>query len=1086
MVAVLKDTSVILDLRATNAACLKLPAQLPSQQEIFSLFTGKRFVTGCDIANFFFTVPVKKEKRPLFCFFDTQNVRKQLNVMPQGFRNSSAYAAQLTGKLLEGMNTYHAAFVDDIWVATPELSNYDHGIDFHLHQIELLFQRLIAARLRIKPGKFEPLRDSLEILGYLYEAGQFSIPEHRVKAIQAIPLPNTHRAVRSFLALVSYFRMFCKNYAKYCVPILEVQKKAGKTIIWTDPAKKAFEQIKNLVSNAIKISAPMFDREFLMSVDASLYAHGSILYQLDDNEVAIYLGATSKVFSATERNASSFYREIMCLVASLLHFNFYLEFADAITVFTDAISILWLKAIRQGHGKLFRLALIMSAYELTIKHVPHNKDAWAADILSRLVDIDRIIDHQQTLTVDQADRLFALVQLPDGFVISNDTLKEYLNSNGIKNPFSKGKKKTVAKVNITPANFKPQQMPKKKENLPKSSPYHPLYPEQHNQKHLNTTDFTRPGTNQEPETDEHADMEVEQEFGQEQSPIDLVLATLVAECREAQQEKYYPVELKDTTDEDIFFALNSCVMNLVDSNCASCSSCSECALQMDHGPFCNLMTITLMGQHTLTPDASAPQRPPQNVAEKGGDEFESSALDTFRLNDKIIAAGKITVDTLREAQSSCPYVQQIARQTPLPIQYFYRTGVLLHSKNNKETIVLPKNLLLPMIHHFHQSFWGNHQRPDKIYELVSKLYHANDMKQWIQEFLPNCPLCLTEKLNTRRLLTIGKMTAPKYPRERWHLDLSFGFQPVMGYNGIAVFVEAFSLYTVARPIKTKNADELVTIFRDHVWAPFNCRELLTDGEKAISSKVFDDFCTERNITQLKTSAFSAWQNAAAEITIKLLKTAIRIYSKSCDLSWVKVLPDVLVGFNKRALSSKHTPEEILFGNITECGEPLEATVPFETFDNYMEYFLHHVHTMRKAHIARRSKLADRVRASANKSKKEHVYAIGDIVYLKELTIAQDVGRSMRSAFIGPYEIVEVHPNTKHCTLENVNTFKRRLAHFAHLKPTQGKPNLQAPAHTDVPGLLRNTPEKAAESRVHETMPEPRRSERIKSKKDTAR
>ena len=141
--------------------------------------------------------------------------------------------------------------------------------------------------------------------------------------------------------------------------------------------------------------------------------------------------------------------------------------------------------------------------------------------------------------------------------------------------------------------------------------------------------------------------------------------------------------------------------------------------------------------------------------------------------------------------------------------------------------------------------------------------------------------------------------------------------------------------------------------------------------------------------------------------------------------------------------------------------------------------------MRKAHIARRSKLADRVRASANKSKKEHVYAIGDIVYLKELTIAQDVGRSMRSAFIGPYEIVEIHPNTKHCTLENVKTFKRRLAHFAHLKPTQGMPNFQAPAHTDAPGLLRNTPEKADEGRANETMPEPRRSERIRSRKDSA-
>jgi len=116
-----------------------------------------------------------------------------------------------------------------------------------------------------------------------------------------------------------------------------------------------------------------------MSCDASLNAHGSVLWQLDDNEVAIYLGCTSKVFTQTERNTSSFYREIMALVSALIHFSFYLEYADAIKVFTDALSILWLKAIRQGLGKLFRYALIMSTYELTICHIPRKKDRWIAE-----------------------------------------------------------------------------------------------------------------------------------------------------------------------------------------------------------------------------------------------------------------------------------------------------------------------------------------------------------------------------------------------------------------------------------------------------------------------------------------------------------------------------------------------------------------------------------------------------------------------------------------------------------------------------------------------------------------------------------
>ena len=373
---------VILDLRQVNAACLKLPAQLPSQQEVFSIFAGKTLVSTCDIANFFFTIPVRKDKRPLFCFFDTKNTRKQLNVLPQGFRNSSAYAAELTGRLLEGLDSFHTAFVDDIFIATPDLETPEKTVDFHIHQLELLFQRLIIANLKIKPAKFEPMKNNIEILGYLYDSGTFSIPEHRVNAIQKIPRPKTPKAIKSYLALVSYFRIFIRDYAKFCVPILDVLKKSNKKVLWTPEAQKAFLQIKEEVKQAIRVSAPRFDRDFLMSCDASLVAHGSVLWQLDDNEVAYYLGCTSKVFTQTERNTSSFYREIMCLVSALLHFSFYLEYADAIKIFTDALSILWLKAIRQGLGKLFRYALIMSTFELTICHIPRKKDRWIAELSS--------------------------------------------------------------------------------------------------------------------------------------------------------------------------------------------------------------------------------------------------------------------------------------------------------------------------------------------------------------------------------------------------------------------------------------------------------------------------------------------------------------------------------------------------------------------------------------------------------------------------------------------------------------------------------------------------------------------------------
>ena len=108
--------------------------------------------------------------------------------------------------------------------------------------------------------------------------------------------------------------------------------------------------------------------------------------------------------------------------------------------------------------------------------------------------MDTIIDKtHKSLSVKDADKLFEMVTLEDGYTIPPEMLKKYLNSNGMRDPYAKGKKKTTAKTEITMNDMRPQLMPKKKQTLPRTSPYHPLYPEQHAQRDRNTVDFSQPG-----------------------------------------------------------------------------------------------------------------------------------------------------------------------------------------------------------------------------------------------------------------------------------------------------------------------------------------------------------------------------------------------------------------------------------------------------------------------------------------------------------------------------------------------------------------------------------------------------------------
>ena len=704
-----------------------------------------------------------------------------------------------------------------------------------------------------------------------------------------------------------------------------------------------------------------------------------------------------------------------------------------------------------------------------------------------------------------------MVTLEDGYTIPPDLLKKYLNSNGMRDPYAKNKKKaSAAKKEITPSDMKPELMPKKKQTLPRSSPYHPLYPEQRDQRDQNTVDFSQPGKDEEQEDhnediDENEHNEQLQEYGQETMEdygFDFqTLSKLLASCEnelglipiQEGEEQEKPLQLEELDEEDIIFNLNSCVMTLINTNCSACASCNSCALVTEHGPFCSLATITLSGGHDHGPDGTRRPKANKNDDHDNDDiEFETDALESFRLNNKMIEAGEITIPILREAQNSCPYVQLISRKKPLDEKYFFRNGVLLHKDKDEERVVLPRALLTPMLHLLHMSVWGIHASKSKIYEIITKIYYAKDLKRWIEQDLPNCTFCNTEKINTRRLIKIGTMMTPEYPRQIWACDLSFGFQPEMGYTGIVVFLEMFSLYVVSKPIRSKNADELLNIFKNDVYYKFNCKILHSDRERAIQSDKFDQFCKEKNITQTFTAAFSPQQNSSCEVSIKLLKTALRLYVKATGSPWPKALPEVTMGFNRRQLTTKHNVEEVMFGNIVPIGEPLEYNVKLDDFDSYMDYFIEHTNKVREEHMKTKLKNADHIRDSRNKARRDHEFKIGDIVYLKELTIATEgPSKSTRSQYIGPYEILDLYMEKKHCLLEHMTTFKRRISHLMHLKPVTGMPILAGPAKLDASKILKQAPAASVASPTpspekQQIIEPPRRSTRLKEKLDKSK
>ena len=75
-------------------------------------------------------------------------------------------------------------------------------------------------------------------------------------------------------------------------------------------------------------------------------------------------------------------------------------------------------------------------------------------------------------------------------------------------------------------------------------------------------------------------------------------------------------------------------------------------------------------------------------------------------------------------------------------------------------------------------------------------------------------------------------------------------------------------------------------------------------------------------------------------------------------------------------------------------------------------------------MSQRRKLNDQKRDIVNRKRVHEFFAPGDIVYVRDLTLAQTAGGAHKSKFIGPFIVEEVNETRLECTLQSMKDRKR--------------------------------------------------------------
>ena len=172
MVPVRKPDGLVrlcVDYRKVNAVTEPDPYHMPRVDEMIEQIGEEQYLTKIDLTKGYYQIPVLPEDRPKTAFC-TPWGKFQFTRMPFGLRNAPTTFQRVMDGVLDGLEQYSGAYIDDILIFSETWTN-------HLWHIKHVLDRLRQNGLTARPKKCEWGANKLEYLGFVVGKGLMEVPE---------------------------------------------------------------------------------------------------------------------------------------------------------------------------------------------------------------------------------------------------------------------------------------------------------------------------------------------------------------------------------------------------------------------------------------------------------------------------------------------------------------------------------------------------------------------------------------------------------------------------------------------------------------------------------------------------------------------------------------------------------------------------------------------------------------------------------------------------------------------------------------------------------------------------------------------
>ncbi|OWZ11371.1 reverse transcriptase [Phytophthora megakarya] len=298
-----------------------IPAQTPILRKdvIIDSMSKSTIYSALDLRDGFYQILMRESDIPLTAVSTPSGMLWEWLVMPQGLKNAPATFNRCVTHLLR----------------SPALND---KTDIEMHKEHLRHLLGFMHKLYANLNKCIFGASEIPVLGCLVGKNGVRPDSEKVRVINEWPTPSNVKELRQFLGLATYLCKYVENYAGKIRPLSQLLKKEAAWI-WTAECQQAFDAVKQCLTEAPSFAVANQDRPFHVVCDASDFAIGCALMQLDHEgrDRAVYY--QSRQLKPTERNYPVHEKELLAMKYALAKFRVYLLGNTPFVVYTDHASL---------------------------------------------------------------------------------------------------------------------------------------------------------------------------------------------------------------------------------------------------------------------------------------------------------------------------------------------------------------------------------------------------------------------------------------------------------------------------------------------------------------------------------------------------------------------------------------------------------------------------------------------------------------------------------------------------------------------------------------------------------------------------